>query len=76
MKKSRPWLLLPFVIGIAAGIRLRAHACECVPDGFWVLERALVEPGDAAIWPQDGHVYPDRVSLWGPGQNLNLRYTP
>ena len=79
--RRRPRLLwlFPFVIGVVLGsglgARLRAHACECVPDGFWVLERAAVDANDP-VWPAEGHVYPDQLSLWAPGENLTVEYAP
>jgi hypothetical protein len=77
MRAYGRWLLLvAFLIGLGAGVRLRAHACDCVPDGFWVLGDPMVDANDAALWPPSGHVYPDRLSLWGHGQGLALEYAP
>lgn len=53
----------------------RAIACECTPDAFWVIEDVKVE-GAQAPWPQDGQLYPGRLSLWAEGTTINLSYEP
>lgn len=53
----------------------RAFACDCVGDGFWVVEDVSVEGADAP-WPEQGHLYPDRFSLWAEGTSLEISYSP
>lgn len=52
-----------------------AHACECVGDGVWVVEDVTVT-GAAADFPTEGHLNPDRMSLWAPGVRLDVVYGP
>lgn len=52
-----------------------AWACECVGDAFWVVDDVTVQGADAP-WPKDGHLYPDRLSLWAQGFKFDLEYTP
>jgi hypothetical protein len=85
MHRLASWILIPLLVGLALGALLSSRpvrACECTPDGFWVLERAMVEASDSGVddsasWPScAGQVYVDRFSLWGPGQKLDLEYEP
>jgi hypothetical protein len=75
------WLVgAPFgvaaLVTAVAGPRLDvARACTCSSDGTWVVEDVTVE-GAPADFPTSGHLYPDRLHLWGEGFELDLVYAP
>jgi hypothetical protein len=73
------WILPPMLAGALIGATLNrgpAHACECSQE-FWVVQRVAVgstQPDDGALWPEEGQLSPRRLSLWQPGQSLNVDY--
>jgi hypothetical protein len=75
------WILPPMLAGALIGATLdrgTAHACECSHE-FWVVQRVAVgstqpEVDDGALWPEEGQLSPGRLSLWQPGQSLNVAY--
>jgi hypothetical protein len=80
MRKLIGLVIAPFVgaalLTSVVGPRLhRAQACDCAGDGFWVVEDVEVE-GAEAPWPKDGHLYPERLSLWAEGTSVDLVYAP
>jgi hypothetical protein len=72
--------LAPFIAGTLGAILLTnafptAHACECSPDAFWVLEGVETE-GQPLSWPRDGHLYSERLALWAQGFSIDIDYAP
>jgi hypothetical protein len=84
MPKVSTWIVAPLIVGVLCGAAVRrgvAHACDCVGDDFWTVERAAVEStdptvDDSAFWPAEGHLYPDRLMLWQERHSVDVEYAP
>jgi hypothetical protein len=81
MSKLLRSLLVPLLLGLAAGCLLRVHppernalACSCATGGFWVVDGVSVE-GPSVAWPADGQLYPTSLALWIQGFSLRVFYS-